>query len=75
MALKIVVRPNGPFRIEADAGSVEVVDVNGNPFDLTGKAKIALCRCGGSATKPFCDGTHNRNGFQASELAPPKSEG
>jgi CDGSH-type Zn-finger protein len=24
---------------------------------------IRLCRCGGSATKPFCDGTHRRNGF------------
>ena len=73
MALKIVVRPNGPFRIEAAEGEVEVVDADGNPFDLTGKAKIALCRCGGSATKPFCDGTHNRNGFQASEPAPKKT--
>ena len=73
MAIKIVARPNGPFRIE-EIGSVEIVDVNGNPFDLTGKTKIALCRCGGSATKPFCDGTHNRNGFQAPELAPPKAQ-
>ena len=74
MALKIVARPNGPFRIECAEGEVEIVDINGIAFDLTGKAKIALCRCGGSATKPFCDGTHNRNGFQASELAPPKAQ-
>lgn len=73
--VKITVRPNGPFRVEAPEGSVELVDVNGNQFDLTGKAAFALCRCGGSANKPFCDGAHNRIGFQSAELAVKKTEG
>jgi Uncharacterized conserved protein len=32
---------------------------------LDGKVVAALCRCGGSSKKPYCDGTHRRNGFQA----------
>ena len=32
---------------------------------LPTKAKIYLCRCGGSSNKPFCDGTHKRIGFEA----------
>jgi CDGSH-type Zn-finger protein len=73
--VKITVRPNGPFRVEAPEGSVEVVDANGVPFDLTGKTAFSLCRCGGSANRPFCDGTHNRIGFQSAELAVKKAEG
>ena len=67
--VKITVRPNGPFRVEAPEGSVELVDVNGNKFDLTGKPAFSLCRCGGSTNKPFCDGTHSRIVFQGAELA------
>jgi CDGSH-type Zn-finger protein len=67
--VKITVRPNGPFRVEAPEGSVELVDVDGNKFDLTGKPAFSLCRCGGSTNKPFCDGTHSRIGFQGAELA------
>jgi len=70
MALvKITVRRNGPYRVEAPAGSVELVDADGNGYDLSGKAMFSLCRCGGSVTKPFCDGTHTRIGFQAAECA------
>jgi len=32
---------------------------------VDGKVVAALCRCGGSSKKPFCDGTHRRNGFNA----------
>ncbi len=66
MAVKISIRPNGPYLVEGD---VEVLDVNGNKVDTTGRPKIALCRCGASVTKPFCDGTHSKIGFQAAEAA------
>lgn len=50
--------------IPADhASEVTVVDADGNTFVPEPGRSIALCRCGGSSTKPFCDGTHRRNGF------------
>ncbi len=53
-----------------------MVDPAGNPFGLAGRRTISLCRCGHSANKPFCDGSHNRVGFTdtvvARELPPPK---
>lgn len=67
--VKITVRPNGPLRVEAPEGTVELVDAAGNPYDLTGKTAFSLCRCGGSVNKPFCDGTHSRIGFQGAESA------
>jgi 3-phenylpropionate/trans-cinnamate dioxygenase ferredoxin subunit len=67
--VKITVRKNGPYRVEASEGAIELVDADGNSYDLTGKIPFSLCRCGGSATKPFCDGTHNRIGFLAAEGA------
>jgi CDGSH-type Zn-finger protein len=66
----IGVRKNGPFRVE---GPVKLVDGDGNEYDLTGKAGISLCRCGASANKPFCDGSHNKIAFQSAETAPPKA--
>jgi CDGSH-type Zn-finger protein len=64
----IRVRPNGPLLIE---GAVTVVDQHGNAFPLNpDKPAVALCRCGQSSKKPFCDGTHNRCGFQSVEIAP-----
>lgn len=56
--VKITVRKNGPFRVEAPEGAIELVDADGNKYDLTGKPNFSLCRCGGSLNKPFCDGTH-----------------
>jgi CDGSH-type Zn-finger protein len=67
--VKIIARKNGPFRVEAPEGSIELVDADGQKYDLTGKPNFALCRCGGSVNKPFCDGTHSRLGFQAAEAA------
>ena len=70
-AVRITVRKNGPYRVEAAEGSVELIDADGNKYDLTGKPAFSLCRCGGSVTKPFCDGTHRQIGFLASESAAP----
>ena len=66
MAVKVTIRPNGPYLVEGD---VELVDVNGNKVDTGGQPRIALCRCGASTKKPFCDGTHSKIGFQAAEAA------
>jgi CDGSH-type Zn-finger protein len=66
MPVKITIRPNGPYLVE---GEIDMVDVNGSPVDTAGQARIALCRCGGSVNKPFCDGTHSKIGFQAAEAA------
>jgi CDGSH-type Zn-finger protein len=74
--VKIRLRPNGPLVIEA-AGPleavIEIVDHAGNAFVIpAGKVAVALCRCGQSATKPFCDGAHKTCGFLAQEVAPPQ---
>jgi CDGSH-type Zn-finger protein len=73
-AIKITVRKNGPLRVEAPEGSIDLVDADGNPYDLTGKPAFSLCRCGASVNKPFCDGTHSKMGFQAAEAAVKASE-
>ena len=65
----ITVRKNGPLRIDDPNGVVEMVDMDGNKYDLTGKTAFSLCRCGGSANRPFCDGAHKTNGFQAPDCA------
>jgi CDGSH-type Zn-finger protein len=67
--VKITVRANGPYRVEDPEGLVELVDAAGTPYDLTGKPTYALCRCGASVNKPFCDGAHSKVGFQAAEAA------
>jgi CDGSH-type Zn-finger protein len=59
--VKITVRPNGPLRVE---GAIQLVDADGKEWDLTGKPAVSLCRCGASEKRPFCDGAHNRVGFQ-----------
>jgi CDGSH-type Zn-finger protein len=67
MPVKVTIRPNGPYLVEGD---IELVDVNGNKVDTSSRGpRIALCRCGASVTKPYCDGTHSKIGFQAAEAA------
>ena len=51
-------RPNGPLFVR---GHVRVVGDDGAV--IREDTRVALCRCGGSANKPFCDGSHRRNGF------------
>jgi len=72
MPITITVKHNGPYIITGeDAANTVVVDAAGNVLtSAKGAGKsIALCRCGGSVTKPFCDGTHSRIGFQGAEAA------
>lgn len=72
-ATKITIKTNGSIRVEGD---FEIVDPEGRPFGLAGRTAISLCRCGHSATKPFCDGSHKTAGFTdavtARELPPPQ---
>ena len=56
---------NGPYQVR---GEVELVDPKGAAFKLE-ETEIYLCRCGQSATKPFCDGTHSKCGFAAEDPA------
>jgi CDGSH-type Zn-finger protein len=73
--ITIKLRPNGPLVIDSSAApgvTLRVVDHLGNPFPLpVNKPMVALCRCGHSAIKPFCDGAHKVCGFLAEELAAP----
>jgi len=59
----IVAIDNGPLRV---SGSFALKDAEGQEFDLTGRPAVSLCRCGASANKPFCDGSHKGAGFQSS---------
>ena len=68
----ISVRQHGPYVIEGE--NVTVVDWNGHEYKPVNRARFALCRCGGSTNKPFCDGTHSRIGFHAAEAATPGSD-
>ena len=55
--------PNGPYIVQ---GEIELLDTAGDPYPLD-KDSIALCRCGHSENKPFCDGSHSKIGFKATE--------
>lgn len=55
--LTITPMPNGPNRCD---GPLTVQDIEGREWSAT---TTLLCRCGGSRRKPFCDGTHRKNGF------------
>lgn len=59
---------NGPLSV---SGSFELLDADGNAIEH--KDRVSLCRCGASTTKPFCDGTHSKIGFDAAAQAVPES--
>ena len=66
--VRIRTRKNGPLVVQ---GAFSLVDADGNPFELPNdKPAVALCRCGHSGIRPFCDGTHREKGFVADERAP-----
>ncbi len=63
MSVTIRMRPNGPLLVE---GPVTILDANGNAFPINpDKPAVALCRCGHSKNKPFCDSSHKAAGFKA----------
>ena len=71
MATKITVNNNGSSKVE---GEFEIVDKDGNKYDLGGRDLVSICRCGMSKNKPFCDGSH-RGHFEHEAIAfalPPK---
>lgn len=68
---KLTVLSNGSLKVQGD---FEIVDKDGNTYDLGGRDLVSLCRCGLSTNKPFCDGSH-RNHFEHEAKAfdlPPK---
>ena len=70
----ITVGRNGNLRVE---GEFKIVDPEGNEYGLGGRSVVSLCRCGHSQNKPYCDGSHKREGVteeaQAFDL-PPKAQ-
>jgi CDGSH-type Zn-finger protein len=57
----VSVYEDGPLIVRGDFA---ITAQDGQPISA-GRRTVALCRCGGSAIKPFCDGTHTRTGFRA----------
>ena len=55
--------PNGPLLLRGD---FQLLDADGDPIDAH-RRTVALCRCGMSAIKPFCDGTHKATGFRTED--------
>lgn len=70
-AVEAKVIQNGPLQMK---GPIRLLDHDGNAYDIGARRSVLLCRCGGSTTKPFCDGTHSRIGFAAAERAVEKSD-
>jgi CDGSH-type Zn-finger protein len=68
--IQIQITENGPYKV---TGDIELLDYDGNPVQTRGGA-VFLCRCGGSTTKPFCDGTHSKIGFQGAMAAVEEAE-
>jgi CDGSH-type Zn-finger protein len=67
--VKIETIKHGPYIV---TGEVDLIDADGNKFPAA--KRMALCRCGASTEKPFCDGTHSKIGFKAAEKAVPESK-
>ena len=71
MSTIIKVNSNGSLRVEGD---FEIVDAQGNKFNLNGRTSVSLCRCGLSKNLPFCDAAHKGQFLHESvafELPPP----
>jgi CDGSH-type Zn-finger protein len=60
--VEIKVRDNGPYKV---TGPVRLIDPDGNELTFEADRPLALCRCGKSQTKPFCDASHKETGFES----------
>jgi CDGSH-type Zn-finger protein len=72
MKTRITVNKNGSLKVD---GEFEIIDSQGNLYGLQGRTIVSLCRCGHSANKPFCDGSHKEkfvHEAQAFDLPPKK---
>src|SRR5271165_813538 len=77
--VRIRVQVNGPYLVSGGIPLTRrrpIISEHGEPLawdaleDFATTPTYSLCRCGGSANKPFCDGTHATNGFDGAETAP-----
>jgi CDGSH-type Zn-finger protein len=59
-AAKVTISANGPYGV---SGDYTLVDANGEVIEMEPGKTAWLCRCGQSANKPFCDGSHKKAGF------------
>ena len=65
--VEIKVRDDGPYKV---TGPIRLIDADGTAWTLDGDRPVALCRCGHSKTKPFCDRSHREEGFESCERSP-----
>ena len=61
----VQLRPNGPLFVH---GRIRIEDASHHL--VREDTRVALCRCGGSENKPFCDGTHRKIGFRSGPMSP-----
>jgi CDGSH-type Zn-finger protein len=69
--VEIKARENGPYLL---SGPLVLIDTDGNESQVEG-TMVALCRCGGSQKKPFCDGTHKKINFEAAGATVRQAQG
>lgn len=69
--VQITLFDDGPYEV---VGPIVLQDENGTTISVEAGEPVYLCRCGGSVTKPFCDGTHSKIGFAGAGAAVKKDE-
>ncbi len=66
MSTTVKCAPNGPYLLQ---GPLTITDPTGKNIEIPEGKNVALCRCGFSENRPFCDGQHSKKGFSANEEA------
>ena len=70
-SVTIIIGDDGPLEVN---GPFTLTTESGEAIDVPAGEPVYLCRCGGSTTKPFCDGTHSAVGFQGAIAAVAQAE-